>query len=281
MTWATIALSHTALRLELFSTLAVRLMFYLVPSVLFYTFDVLAPSTAVFFKRLGEDGLPSGNKRHSPTQTEAKIAGHALVNLALSIGAQFALEYLLIKAPKMRPAVNVSIFVPTTWVLAKHLLFGLLAREFLTYVFHRFVLHSRHPTLALISNLHKAWYHSLRAPYPLTAHYDHPVPYLLGVFLPMYIPVFLLNFHMITFVVYIGLVSIEETFVFSGYVMIPWFPLGGVAKRMERHLSFSGKRYFGRWGVMDILAGTGEVGDSWENGGFGGFNRGAVKGRKE
>ncbi|KAL2818966.1 hypothetical protein BDW59DRAFT_174967 [Aspergillus cavernicola] len=283
MTWTTLVLAHTALRVELFGTLAARLVFYLVPSLLFFLFDIAAPSTAVVFKGQGEAGLPTGNKRGKPTSKEVKVAGWALINFALGIAAQTATETFLIKIPMLKPAVHVTMSVPMPWDITKHLLWGFFVREHTPSTATSCTLEC--PIFALISTAHRAWHHSLRAPFPLTAHYDHPLAYLIGVFIPMYIPVMFLRFHMITFLVYTVLVSIEETSVFSGYYVIPSFLLRGIARRMEHHLSFGGKTYFGRWGFLDLITGTGGYADDDERGarsaGDGWDGRGSPKGRKK
>ncbi|KAI9373060.1 hypothetical protein BJX61DRAFT_533460 [Aspergillus egyptiacus] len=263
MTWTTLVLAHDALRVELFGTLAARLVFYVLPSLLFYIFDSAAPGTAVIFKERGEAGLPSGNKRRSPSLSDLRIAAWSIANLALSIAVQIGLEALLMKTPRLRPAVKTTIRVPMPWIIAKDVLLGFLVREVLVYTIHRTIIHSSQPLLRPITTLHRKWHHSLRAPFPLTAHYDHPLTYLIVVFIPMYVPVFLFHFHMTTFLVYTVLISIEETFTFSGYYILPSM-LGGIARRMELHLANGGKSYFGRWGFIDLIAGSGRYIDDNE-----------------
>ncbi|KLU83793.1 hypothetical protein MAPG_02844 [Magnaporthiopsis poae ATCC 64411] len=58
MTWATLVLSHSPLRIEVFGTLAVRLLLYVAPSLLFLTFDTLLPSLAESIKVGGTSALP-------------------------------------------------------------------------------------------------------------------------------------------------------------------------------------------------------------------------------
>ncbi|KAL5002704.1 hypothetical protein BDV10DRAFT_191473 [Aspergillus recurvatus] len=269
MTWTTLVMSHNALRLELWGTLLVRLMFFFLPSIVFFIFDTAAPGTAVSFKERGEAGLPTGSKRTKPTLKEVKIAGWAVANFALSFTLQMMLEGLLIKTPGLRPAIQTSLSIPMPWKITTQLFWGFLAREILSYAIHRFILHSKLQVFAYIVKCHKSWYHSLRTPFPLTAHYDHPAAYLLSTFLPMYLPALFLRFHMITFVVYIAIISLEETFVFSGYYVMPSFLLVAAARRVEGHLAADGRSYFGRWGIVDILGGTGGYGDNAAGGGGG------------
>lgn len=108
-----------------------------------------------------------------------------------------------------------------------------------------------------MSDLHQSWYHSLRAPYSLAAHYDHPVAVLLIHFLPTYLPAIFFRFHLLTYLLYIALISVEETFAYSGYSVLPSsFILGGIARRTDAHLLSKGKGNFGPYGLMDWICGT-------------------------
>jgi sterol desaturase/sphingolipid hydroxylase (fatty acid hydroxylase superfamily) len=131
--------------------------------------------------------------------------------------------------------------------------------QILTYVLHRYILHSRNNFLA---RYHQTWYHALPAPFPLTAHYDHPLAYFVGRFIPTYAPAMLFRFHMLTYLMYISVISLEETFAFSGYTVMPTsFFLGGIARRTDMHLLDDAQGNFGPWGVLDWMCGT-TVGDS-------------------
>lgn len=132
MTWATLVLSHPPLRVEIFGTLAVRLLFYLSPSLLFFLFDVLTPSAAVVIKAQGETGLPAGSKRGKTGMKEAKVAGWAVLNLVLSIAAQACIEYVLTKVFGLRSALKISMRLPLPWGIVKDLVRGFLVREVCT-----------------------------------------------------------------------------------------------------------------------------------------------------
>ncbi|KAJ9270046.1 hypothetical protein DTO212C5_3785 [Paecilomyces variotii] len=262
MTWTTLVLSHAPLRVEIFGTLAVRLLFYLVPSLLFFLFDILTPSAAVVIKAHGETGLPAGSKRGKTTLKEAKVVGWSVLNLALSIAAQAGIEYILTKVLGVRSALKISIKLPMPWGIVKDLVRGFLVREALSYLVHRYILHSRGSRIA---RRHRSWYHSLRAPYPLTAHYDHPLPYLISTFIPTYGSATLFRFHFITYIIYLSIISMEETFAYSGYTIMPTsFFLGGIARRVDMHLLSDGEGNFGPWGILDWVCGT-TVGESVED----------------
>ncbi|KAL2835895.1 hypothetical protein BJY01DRAFT_252274 [Aspergillus pseudoustus] len=257
MSWTTLVLSLPALRIEMMGTLVARLVFWIIPSCTFFLFDALVPNLAVNLKEGGEGALPSGSRRHRASRHIFFVPGVCLANFVLSFGCQWlfeqGLEYI-----KFRPAVQVTIAVPLPWHIATHLFLGFLFREILSYSVHRWLLHSRQPALAWIVKQHNSWFHALRGALPLTAHYDHPLAYLLHTFLPMYIPVYYLRFHAITFFIYTVLISIEETFTYSGYSIIPFSILQGTASRVNMHLSDS-RRYFGRLGLVDFFLGTGAL----------------------
>ncbi|KAL4942321.1 hypothetical protein BDV06DRAFT_211907 [Aspergillus oleicola] len=278
MTWTTLVMSHSALRLELFGTLLARLVFYILPSLLFFAFDLAAPGTASSFKERGESGLPTGSARSKPTLKELKIAGWSLANFTLGLAAQMTLETFLLKT-RLKPAVQMTLSIPMPWNITKQLFWGFLLREALSYVIHRFILHSCLPIFSFIASLHRTWYHSLQhtGPFPLTAHYDHPLAYLLLGFIPMYIPVLFMRFHMITFLVYTVLISIEEAFAFSGYCVLPSFVLSATARRMEGHLVGGERGDFGRWGFIDLVVGTGGAGGGSGFGDANGRNGGVKK----
>lgn len=80
---------------------------------------------------------------------------------------------------------------------------------------------------------------------------------LLTRFLPSYLPAVLFRFHLLTYHLYLALISIEETFTYSGYSVLPTsFILGGMARRVDAHLLSGGKGNFGAYGIMDWICGT-------------------------
>ncbi|RAK72922.1 sterol desaturase family protein [Aspergillus fijiensis CBS 313.89] len=253
MTWATLVLSHTALRVELVGTATVRVLCYALPSLLFFLFDILTPSAAVLLKAQGEYGLPNGNKRGRIRRKDLKVAVWALFNLALGVAVQGAIEHTLASRFRKVSLVRVTLKLPLPWSLAWEIFWGLILREMLSYIIHRWILHTKNP----LARLHAAWYHALRAPYPLTAHYDHPLAYLVGRWLPTILPVALGRLHLVTYLVYLAIVSLEETFAYSGYSAMPTgFFIGGMARNMEAHLHSLGTGNFGPWGVVDRVLGT-------------------------
>jgi hypothetical protein len=67
----------------------------------------------------------------------------------------------------------------------------------------------------------------------------------------------LFRFHMLTYLLYLSIISIEETFAFSGYSVMPTsFFLGGIARRTDEHLLSGAEGNFGPWGILDWMCGT-------------------------
>ncbi|KAI2929767.1 hypothetical protein CBS147320_3728 [Aspergillus niger] len=264
MTWTTLILSHSPFKVELFGSIGVRLLFYILPSALLFLFDALVPSAAVLLKAHGEQGLPTGSKRRGVRVREIKVAGWSFLNIFISIAVQAAIETLRIGYFNTRSALKVSFTIPIIpWNIAFHLACVLLLREILAYTIHRFVLHNdKYRITRYISSLHQTWYHSLHAPYPSTAHYDHPIPYLLGNTVPTLLPAVFLRLHMITYAMYLSIVSLEETLAYSGYSAMPmdFFLLGGIARRVEKHLLNRAAGNFGPWGIVDWFCQT-TIGD--------------------
>lgn len=91
----------------------------------------------------------------------------------------------------------------------------------------------------------------------MVANYDHPVAYIVRVFLPAYLPAVVFRFHLLTYQLYLAIVSLEETFAYSGYNVLPsGLILGGMARRQERHLMSKGEGNFGCFGALDFILGT-------------------------
>ena len=129
MTWTTLVLSHPPLRVELFATVIIRLLFYILPSLLFFLFDILTPSAAVVVKAQGESGLPAGSKRGKIRLKEIKVAGWALFNLALGTALQATIELVRTSMFGLRSALKVSMKLPMPGEMVKDLALGTLGRE--------------------------------------------------------------------------------------------------------------------------------------------------------
>lgn len=130
MTWTTLILSHSPFKVELFGSIGVRLLFYILPSALLFLFDALVPSAAVLLKAHGEQGLPTGSKRRGVRGRELKVVGWSFLNIFISIAVQATIETLRIGYFNTRSALKVSFSIPIIpWNIAFHLACVLLLRE--------------------------------------------------------------------------------------------------------------------------------------------------------
>lgn len=264
LTWSTLVLSHDPLRVEVVGSLAVRMLFYVLPSAAMLAADITFPGLSSSLKVQGEDALPLKDMRRKSIFRFAKVIGFSLLNVLLGVLAQGAVEWLLTIQLGRTAALKVTTTLPLPWGIVKDVLKGLVARDALTWVISRYLLHGG-PSNAIVrdlTSLHRTWYHkAVKVPFPLSPSYDHPLTYMMKSFLPMYLPAMFWRFHALTFMLYLAIISLEETFTHSGYARLPTnFILGGIAHRNEMHC-FSRNGNYGTWGLTDWVMGT-VIGDS-------------------
>jgi hypothetical protein len=250
MTWSTLVLSHSPLRIELIGITAIRTVLWLVPSLVFLLFDTLVPSLAETIKHTGASSLPPRN-----TAYLSRSLGLALLNLAIESALESALS-LGLTAAIGSPIFHTSTTLPLPWQLIKQLALLFTAREVLTYYIHRYLLHSSQWS-PRITRFHRGYAHSHRgAPYSLLVAADHPLPFLLHRFVPLYLPAAALRPHILTYFVFAALSTLEETLAASGYSVVPGIMMGGVARRCSAHYSSGGRGNYGAWGLLDWVHGT-------------------------
>lgn len=251
MTWSTLVLSHSPLRIELIGVTAIRTVLWLIPSLVFLLFDTLVPSLAESIKHTGASALPPRDAAYI-----SRTVGLAILNLALESAVESALSLGLTTAIG-NPIFRTSTTLPLPWQLIKQLALLFAAREVLTYYIHRYLLHSTRKS-PRVTRLHKQFAHSHRAaPYSLLLGADHPVPFLLHRFVPLYLPAAALRPHMLVYLVFAALATLEETLATSGYSIVPGIMMGGVARRCSSHYSSGGRGNYGAWGLLDWAHGTG------------------------
>ncbi|KAI1351461.1 sterol desaturase family [Xylaria sp. FL0043] len=248
MTWSTLVFSHSPLKIELVGTLAVRIVFWLVPSLFFLLFDTLVPSLAESVKLYGSRSLP----RRDATSL-ARQGLLAIVNLALFTALQAAISVAATSLLK-GPLFKTSTTLPLPWQIVKHIATLYTAREALTYYLSRYILHSG----GSIAKLHAQYAHSRKgaAPYSLMLYADHPLPLMLNRLLPIYLPSLVVRPHLLTYFLFTLLTTIEETMSMSGYSVVPGIVMGGITRRTAIHYASGGGGNFGAWGLLDWVHGT-------------------------
>ncbi|ROW14048.1 hypothetical protein VPNG_04025 [Cytospora leucostoma] len=281
MTWSTLVLSHDPLYIELFGTLAIRLIIFLLPSLLFLLFDTLLPSLAESIKHGGASALPPRDPR-ALAKTTLLALTNLLLETALEAAASLGLTHLTGHVP-----FRSTTTLPLPWQILKQLGLLYLSREVLTYHIHRYLLHRPHPQIhthissstTTTSSSFRAPVRTARAwvarqhartgpharpaaPYSLSLAAEHPVPFLLHRLAPVYAPALGVRPHLLVYFLFVGLVTLEETLAMSGYTVVPGFVMGGVARRNAAHYGagYEGadSGNYGAWGVLDWGCGTGK-----------------------
>ena len=76
-------------------------------------------------------------------------------------------------------------------------------------------------------------------------------------FAPSFAPAAIFRFHLLTYLLYLAIISLEETFGYAGYKPMPLsFFIGGIARRIDLHLASNGSGNYGPWGIMDWIFGS-------------------------
>ncbi|KAH7127441.1 hypothetical protein EDB81DRAFT_142071 [Dactylonectria macrodidyma] len=247
MTWTTLILSHSPLKIRLFGTFGLRVALWLIPSLVTLLFDLGLPSLAESIKLGGRSALPPRDPRRLLRQL-----GLALFNLVF-ITAVEGLSSLAFAWIFQEPDFKTSSALPLPWQIAKHILLLLAAREVLCYNLHRRVLHGG----STLARYHGQYAHArAAAPYSLELFADHPLALLVHRFLPIYLPALLLRPHLLTYFLFLALCTAEETLTMSGYSIVPGIIMGGIARRCAIHYAGQGASNYGAWGLLDWVNGT-------------------------
>lgn len=131
LTWSTLALSYTPLQLEFFAPLALRCVFYLLPSALFLLFDLGLPSLASGIKARGEAGLPgrtgtgTGKGKGKKKQVRVcKVAAWSAANVLLGAAVQTGCEWAATEVLGVRSLIQVRGrwvgWMPNVWRMGWH-----------------------------------------------------------------------------------------------------------------------------------------------------------------
>ncbi|GAM86058.1 hypothetical protein ANO11243_040680 [Dothideomycetidae sp. 11243] len=256
LTWSAFIWTHSPRVIEVYGTLAVRILCFLLPSLVFLAFDYFLPGAAASIKARGKHQLPArlGQRKL------INVAGWSIFNVLLAIFVSVAIEMVMTTLFGFRTTLRVTMAIPLPWTMAKELLMAFGVRGVVHYVIHRFVLHGD-PRKSIVAKWHREWAHSNRLIFSLAAAYDHPVCYLLAHWLPSYIPAVFWRMHVLTWLAFQVFVSLETLFIYSGYSALPSaIMLPGMARRVDAHYATGGKGNFGHLGVMDLVCKTGAGG---------------------
>ncbi|KAG5934475.1 hypothetical protein E4U59_006149 [Claviceps monticola] len=256
MTWSSLVFSHHPLEIHLSGLFVLRVIFWLIPSLVFLLFDIGVPSLAEGLKHGGRSSLPPRNVRKL-----AKLLGLAALNVFLwmAVEAIVTMAYTLVFKKHI---FKMSSTLPLPWTITKQCTFILVTREVLQYYLHRRVLHGK----SGLARKHMAYAHATSgAPYSLQVYTDHPIAIFFHRFLPVFLPSVIIRTHMLTYFFVIILTTIEETLAMSGYTFIPGVVMSGITTRTAIHYAGRGSSNYGAVGVMDWAHGTSKGRDVLED----------------
>ncbi|EHK27110.1 uncharacterized protein TRIVIDRAFT_33525 [Trichoderma virens Gv29-8] len=249
MTWSTLVLSQPPIVVHITGILAIRIVFFLIPSLLTLFFDVSLPSLAEGIKHGGRSALPPRDAK-----SLAKLMGLVLLNLVILTAVEAGISFAFIFFLK-QPVFKTTTTLPLPWQIFKHLLILLSARETLLYAIHRFILHGK--SYRWLSQRHKNYAHAKAgAPFSMRLLADHPLPLLFYRFIPLFLPAIILRPHILTYFFVFTLCTGEETLAMSGYTIVPGIIMGGIVQRTAIHYAGKGTSNYGSWGILDWINGT-------------------------
>jgi len=243
-TWSALVLSHKPEAIHATSLLVLRVIFWLAPSLLFLAFDFGIPSVAGSIKFDGAKRLP---------RRPLKLIGLATFNMLLVVAVEAGVSWLYTLATG-NTLYKVSTTLPLPWQMFKQTAILFTAREVLTYYIHRYLLHEG-AVMPLLTRLHTSYSHG-EPVCALQLYADHPLPLVIYHLVPVLLPAFVLHPHLLTYLAFTLLTTIEGTLVTSGYSIVPGIFLGGIARRTARHYASRGTANYGAWGILDWAHGT-------------------------
>jgi Fatty acid hydroxylase len=246
LTWATLVLSYPPLQIELVGSLAVRVVFYWIPTLVFTVVEGLFPGPTSGWKiRKGQ---------HVPGRDKFWIAVSGVTNhLIIVTAVQGLIQLTFTRLLHRGPIFNISTTLPMPWTILKHVLTILTIRGLTTYLLHRYILHN---PLSRLSSFHGQHHkHSESPSFALKAASTHPLDFLLLQCLPLYLPSYILQIHLLTFFLLLAITSLEGAATYCGYDF--GGIVGGATRRVDRHYARGGEgKDFGVWGPWDWILGT-------------------------
>jgi len=234
LTWLTLVLSHSPLKISVLSTGIVRLLCFWLPALGFTAFDLLMPDLA------GSCKFHPSSVSMLPHSAPGLLL-RAAVNDALGVGLHALAVYSL--PFQLFP---VSMALPLLPTMAYDVLLSQLVSSAAYYYLHRSI-HSLWPAL-------HGQHHS-HPPTALLARAQNPLDYVILSLLPTYVVPVIRRSHILTFLIILGVQCVVDVVRFSGYQGM-WSLAGGLSRRTEGHYYNRGTCYYGIWGILDYVHGT-------------------------
>lgn len=140
MTWTTLILSHPPLRVQIFTVLFTRILFFFIPALIFTCFDWVLPKLAGKHEFVQSKGaktfkVPIGRGktkelRFSNINKDTVFAiMMTLLNFLLGVAVQAGIEYIATDIFKKDRPLKVTSTLPMPWSMGKSIFYAMLLRE--------------------------------------------------------------------------------------------------------------------------------------------------------
>ncbi|KAJ5108394.1 hypothetical protein N7456_005069 [Penicillium angulare] len=238
--WSEIVQSYSPQRIEFVGTLLVQLFAFWLPSMIYLSLDIIAPS---FSQKHKIQPAPKQPTRRDILQCFLVVSQNQILSSVLHIA-------LLAISSKVgsTSAYRVEASLPGAGEFIRDFLISLLLREAMFYYGHR-LLHVPY----LYRRIHKK-HHKFTAPIALAAQFAHPIEQIFANALPISLPPQLLGSHVLTFWPYLAWELFNTATVHSGYDF-----LSSKAKMHDLHHEKFNLNY-GSLGLLDWVHGTNKLG---------------------
>jgi methylsterol monooxygenase len=230
--WTNIVTNNSPQKIEFVGTLVIQMLFFWIPSIIYLSLDVIAPS---FSQRHKIQPAPKQPTRAEIFRCFIVVAQNQLLSSILHIA-------LLCLASRSSYRIEVSL--PNFPEIVRDFLLSLLMREALFYYSHR-LLHIPY----LYVRIHKK-HHRFTAPIALAAQFAHPIEQIFANALPISLPPQLLHSHVLTFWIFLAWELFNTVTVHSGYDFFR-----NKAKMHDLHHEKFNLNY-GSVGLLDWVHGT-------------------------